>query len=164
MPLTRFQLLVAGALLADAAIGQYLYRYGLSDAGRQPVLAAWGLAAIVAALALHILLRPAPIALLLARGVAGGMLLATAALGALLTLGAAFSPYSSREAAWTVAGILTLLVLQGAIILGCARIAAVGFLDSVAATPRGTFFFWLIVVGVYVITTVVEGLLPMVAV
>jgi hypothetical protein len=161
--ITRPQLLVTIALLVDAVTGHYLYRQGLADMSDQPLYAAWALALIVAALAVHLLLHPRPWALLLARGVAGTMLLAVLALSFLLAIGAGFTSYSSQEATWTLAAILGLVAVQLAVVLGCARIEAVSFQESVTAMPKGTLLFWLILAAVTVITSILEPFLALLA-
>lgn len=158
---TIYQFVVAGAMLANAIIGHFLYRAAFADAGHQPILAATVLAIGVAGIALQILVKPVSWALDLARGAAVGMLLGLAAIGLLAFLAANFESGLSRGGfGSTVTLMVGLLVAQLAILFGSASIEGLDVGGSAASIARGAFQFWLIVLGVSFGAQMLEGFLP----
>jgi hypothetical protein len=158
---TIHQFVVAGAMLANAVVGHILYRAAFSDAGHQPILAATALAAGVAGIGLQILVKPVSWALDLARGAAVGMLLGIGVFGLLAYVAANFESGLSRGGLGGAAALmLGLAVAQLAILFGSARIEHLDLAASGASIARGTFQFWLIVVGVSLGARMLENLLP----
>jgi hypothetical protein len=94
---TLYQVVVGGAMLANAIIGHFLYRAAFADAGQDPILAATALAVGVAGIAVQILVKPVSWALDLARGAAVGMLLGLVAIGLLAFVAANFESGLSRD-------------------------------------------------------------------
>ena len=150
--------LLATALLADAVAMHLLYRSFFFSHDRQPVLAATGLALLVAAVAFKVVKNPTSLALSLARGIAVVMAVGLAGVGLLLLLAANFES-GVRDLPELVALLLLALAVQIAILVAAGAIDGQGPIESMGAAINGAFKFWAVGIVLVLILSVFEGLI-----
>jgi hypothetical protein len=160
-PQTPMRFVLAAALLADAIGGSLLYRNAFATPdGKQPVLAATGLALLVAAVALAVVTKPGKLALSLARGIALVMAAGLAGVGLLFLMAANFESGMSGNEQSEVLGLLLLgLAVQITIFVAARSVDGRKLVEVMGSAINGAFAFWAVGVVLVLVLSLLDELL-----
>lgn len=162
-PQTPMRFLLAAALLADAVGGYLLYSSAFATAnGKQPVLAATGLALLVGGVALAVVTKPGKLALSVARGIALVMIVGLAGVGLLFFMAANFESGMSDKEQSEVAGLLLVgVAVQITIFLAARSVDGRKLAEVMGSAINGAFAFWAVgIVLVLALSLFEEVLIP----
>jgi hypothetical protein len=160
-PQTPMRFVLAAALIADAIAGYLLYSNAFATPnGKQPVLAATGLALLVAGVALAVVTKPGRLALSLARGIALVMVVGLAGVGLLFLMAANFESGMSGKEQSDVAGLLfAALAVQVTIFVAARSVDGRKLGEVMGSAINGAFAFWAVGVVLVLVLSLLEEFL-----
>jgi hypothetical protein len=156
-PNTPMRYVLAAALIADAIAVFLLYRGAVATEGDEPVLAATGLALLIAAVAVKLVRQPSVLALSLGRGIAVVMTVGLAGAGLLLFVAANFES-GVHDLPEMVGLLLLALAVQGTILVAARSMDGQRLVEAMGSAINGAFKFWAVGIALVLILSLFERL------